>query len=252
MKVGALIEARSGSTRLPGKIYKPVQEKTSVLEMVVRRLEEADSLDEIIVSAPNNDWTLMEFCKDHRFECCMGTYDEIGDVMREDYRASSGWDIIVQITGDCPLVDPVMVDTVVKNILESEAYDFVGFIHTSGFEVRSFRRDSLKKALEAMEDYRRNGSTIFYRPHEWITKIIPCVCHDHLAPARARKYSVDTEDDLKWVQYLFKNLPWNCGMNDVFDFVMRLDRTSSGETGPSTSSPTQAPTTPGSLPGLRG
>lgn len=235
MKTVALIEARSGSTRLPGKIYKNVQGQISMLEMIVKRLEEANSLDAIRVSAPANDWTLLEYCKDRKIECAMGANEEIGDVMKEDYRAAGEAELIVQITGDCPLVDPVMVDHVVEKIHEDPIPDFCGYITTSGFEVRAFWKWSLKKAIDAVEGYRRDGSTIFYRPVSFQMRQIPCFCHDHMEAARARKYSVDTEEELQWIKYLYRHLPWNVSMKEVFAFVTQLGKTLSDHRGASTS-----------------
>lgn len=120
-KTGALVQARMKSTRLPGKVLKPLQ-GLSVIETILRRLRRARALDEVIVVTsvvPEDDF-LAEVVTACGVPCFRG--DET-DVLDRYYQAATahGVDHIVRLTGDCPLIDPQIVDRVVDSYHRSDA-----------------------------------------------------------------------------------------------------------------------------------
>ncbi len=112
-RVGVFIQARSNSSRLPGKIYAglPNEQSESVLEHIYRRLSTM-SRAAIVVLVPDSDAFLQQWCRSRGMTVFAGPEDDV----RERYRRAAthfGVDVIVRATGDNPCVDPeIAVDTV--------------------------------------------------------------------------------------------------------------------------------------------
>ncbi|WP_346351156.1 aminotransferase class III-fold pyridoxal phosphate-dependent enzyme [Oceanimonas sp. AH20CE76] len=114
MKTVAIVQARMGSTRLPGKVMKPVA-GLPMIEILLKRLSRAKSLDQIMIATSDDirNNTLVEHVRSLGYDCIQGSED---DVLGRFLQAAefSEADIIVRITGDCPLVDPALVDKAVN------------------------------------------------------------------------------------------------------------------------------------------
>ena len=118
MRVVAIIQARMGSTRLPGKVLKDLGGET-VLARVVKRTRRATLLDEVVVATsvlPADDAIVRE-CEALKVACFRG--DEL-DVLDRYYRAAQKFaaDAIVRITSDCPLIDPELIDATIRSSLD--------------------------------------------------------------------------------------------------------------------------------------
>jgi len=135
LTTGAVIQARMSSTRLPGKVLKslPYGNDTTVLERIVGRLRDARSLDAIVVATSTNaeDDPVEATALLAGVPCYRGPLD---DVVRRYLGAAEihEFDRIVRITGDCPCVDPGIVDAVVA-LHEASGAEF-----TSNVLPRSF------------------------------------------------------------------------------------------------------------------
>ncbi len=126
MKVCAIVQARMNSSRLPGKVLKKVLGRP-LLEYELERLKRARLLNEIVVAtseSPGDD-VLEAFCADHRILCVRGPEE---DVLARFYQTASlrAADVVVRVTGDCPLLDPEVVDRTVQMLLDGAGnYDYV-------------------------------------------------------------------------------------------------------------------------------
>ena len=114
MKVVAIIQARMGSTRLPDKVMKSIG-GLPMIEVLLARLACAKEVNEFMVATsvdPRN-----QFLADHvdtlGFKCYRGSEDDVLDRYLQAARSANA-DVLVRITGDCPLVDPVLVDEVIR------------------------------------------------------------------------------------------------------------------------------------------
>lgn len=116
-KIVALIQARVGSKRLPGKVLKDIEGQT-MLERVVNRVKEAKNLDEVVIATTvsEGDIAIVELCKKHNWLCFRGSEP---DVLDRFYQAACFFkaDAVVRITADCPLIDPRLIDKVVEKFL---------------------------------------------------------------------------------------------------------------------------------------
>jgi glutamate-1-semialdehyde aminotransferase/spore coat polysaccharide biosynthesis protein SpsF (cytidylyltransferase family) len=115
--VVAIIQARMNSTRLPGKVLANIAGQP-MLWQVVNRVRRASTLRQVVVatSTAAADDAVAAFCRAHEIECYRGSES---DVLDRYYQAakSLGAEIVVRITGDCPLIDAAMIDDVVRVFL---------------------------------------------------------------------------------------------------------------------------------------
>ena len=114
MKVVALVQARMGSTRLPNKVMKPIG-VVPMIELLLARLSRAKEVDEIVVasSVDERNKPLVEHVRMLGYACEQGSENDVLDRFVQAARAHQA-DVVVRITGDCPLVDPVLVDEVIR------------------------------------------------------------------------------------------------------------------------------------------
>ena len=114
MKVVALVQARMGSTRLPNKVMKPIG-GIPMIELLLSRLSQAKEVDQIVVatSVDARNQPLVEHVLRHGYACEQGSENDVLDRYVQAARAHQA-DVVVRITGDCPLVDPSLVDAAIR------------------------------------------------------------------------------------------------------------------------------------------
>ena len=125
MKIVAIIQARMSSTRLPGKVLMPLVGKP-VLWHVVNRIRACKTIAEVVVATSTDvtDDVIEIWCRGADVSCYRG---DLNDVLDRYYQAGliHAADIVVRITADCPVVDPTIVDEVVRGYLAG-GYEFYG------------------------------------------------------------------------------------------------------------------------------
>jgi len=149
-KIVATIEARMTSSRLPGKVLLPADDRP-MLWHLVSRLKAVSSIDEIVLATTTNqtDDVLVAFAEQQAISCFRGSED---DVMQRvvDAADSANADIVVEITGDCPIIDPQLIDQAIRMFLLNDcAYLSNGAIRSypDGMDVQVFALDTLKDSL---------------------------------------------------------------------------------------------------------
>jgi spore coat polysaccharide biosynthesis protein SpsF (cytidylyltransferase family) len=185
-----------------------------MIDKVYRRCKMASEPQEVCVVTPNNDYEVANHCDDMGYQWVMGGVDQAGDVMRELELAATyrELDLIVEVTADCPFVDPELIDEVCYRINDQPVPHFCGQLSIKGFEVRAFWKKSLEMALEAMEGWKRNGSTIFYDRPAFERRLLPCLSHSDESRI---DYSVDTETDLEFARWLYRRVAWDAGYKEI-------------------------------------
>ena len=228
-RVVAAIQARMGSVRLPGKALRPIQGR-AMLGRIFDRLCYAKRLDAIVVACPSNPENdpIAAYCAREGIGCVRGPADE-ADVLSRMLAVAEAESAaaVVRITADCPLVDPHLIDDVVELFSPTLTFpltlrpDFVSNIHPrrgvpDGLDVELISR-------EAMEGLRRNWNrwnanvpeaftTLFWKEPAWARtwSIQPA---PHLGDLR---WTVDTADDLAFVNDVWAALPECFHMEDVY------------------------------------
>ena len=154
MKIIATIEARMTSSRLPGKVLMRAARKP-MLEHLVNRLRSVPSLDGIVLATTFNkaDDVLEEFAKQVGMDCYRGSEN---DVMGRVIGAAESVDaeVVVEITGDCPIIDPQIVEQTIRMFKEHNA-DYVSNTqvrsYPDGMDTQVFLLNTLKRSA-AMTD----------------------------------------------------------------------------------------------------
>ena len=154
-KIVATIEARMTSSRLPGKVLLPANGKP-MLEHLVSRLKQVKSIQEIALATTVNqaDDCLVQFAKQQGISWFRGSEE---DVMSRVINAaeSVNADIIVEITGDCPIIDPLIVEQTIKMFLYNSC-DYLTNGHIRSYPVgmgcQVFRLETLKRSAEMTND----------------------------------------------------------------------------------------------------
>ncbi|HIP38566.1 MAG TPA: hypothetical protein EYG88_04160, partial [Desulfocapsa sulfexigens] len=213
MKVGVIIQARSTSTRLPGKVLMPLPSDgdTAVLQHVIRRVRKAELVQEIIVATTVNeaDDPIVMMAGDEGVQYFRGSED---DVLARFYGAATAFDldIIVRITSDCPCIDPSIIDRLIRfHCSENADYSSNGITRTYprglGAEIMNF--DVLEKAhQQAREPFEREHVTAFiYHSRSASFKVATLSAPAHLTAPDIR-LTLDTRQDYLFFDALFRKI----------------------------------------------
>lgn len=165
MKKVAIIQARSGSTRLPGKIFKEICGKP-MLWHVINRLSYSVQIDNMVIAtttAPEDDST-EKFCIENKIEYYRGSVENVLSRYCEA-ALQSGAEIIIRITSDCPLIDPAIIDRMLEQFISSgQTIDYMSNVvertFPRGLDTEIMTFDSLSKAAkEAVSSFDREHVT---------------------------------------------------------------------------------------------
>ena len=115
MKIIAIVQARMGSKRLPNKVMKKIN-SVPMIGLLLARLAKAKELDQIVVatSIDSKNLTLVEYVRTLGYACEQGSENDVLERYVGAAKAHQA-DVVVRITGDCPLVDPELVDECVRS-----------------------------------------------------------------------------------------------------------------------------------------
>lgn len=226
MKVGALIQARMSSTRLPGKVLKDINGRPMISYMI-ERVRSARSIDDVIVitSLDSSDDPIEEFCKKEGVSCYRGSLD---DVLDRYYQASKQFriDVIARLTGDCPIIDPQIIDAVVSSYIEG-AYDFVGntippsWTVPEGMDVEVFSCANLERAWKETKKISDREHVTFYF---WQNPDMFSIHRFNIEEDYSRyRLAVDYPNDFQLMQSIITALysPTHCF--SMYDIVAYLD-----------------------------
>jgi spore coat polysaccharide biosynthesis protein SpsF len=218
VKVVAVVQARMASTRLPGKVMMEVAGMPLVAH-TLRRLAASRRVDRIVLATTERplDDPLVALAREEGVAWHRGSES---DVLRRvhDAAAASAADVIVRITGDCPLLDPDVVDDVVGALLGGGcdyASNVVRRTYPKGLDVEALWRDTVERLdrLATSDSAREHVTWFAYkeRPDLFVLRSVE-LDEDH----SGINWSVDTEEDLRQVSALAEPLergqrpaPWN-------------------------------------------
>ena len=221
--IGAIIQARTGSTRLPGKTLAPIKGKP-LLQHLVERVRASSFVEDIVIATTTEgrDDPLAELAEQLELKCYRGSEE---DVLDRVYTAARlhGVDSVVRVTSDCPLLDHVVMDRVIETYL-SGSYDYVTntlpYTYPDGLDVEVFSFGALERAWrEARLPSEREHVTPYIRTsgHFRTFNVESPVDLSHL------KWSVDTQADLDFVRSVFEGLDAN-GSDFSLEDVLQLVR----------------------------
>ncbi len=220
-KIAAIVQSRMSSTRLPGKVMAKVVDKP-LLSHVIRRAERSQILNDVIVATTNNlsDDVIASYCAENSISCFRGSED---DVLDRYYHVALAYkiDTIVRITGDCPLLDPNVVDHVIRFYCSGN-YDFVTntlpCTYPDGLDVSVFSFAVLKQTWhESRLQSEREHVVPYIRNHPEIFNIGNV---SHTEDLSSFRWTVDEPQDLEFVRQVYGILGHDdFGMDDIVDLL---------------------------------
>lgn len=214
-----------GSTRLPGKILLEINGRP-MLSYMLERVVAAGNIDRVILatSTDRSDDPVVELCRKNNVLCYRGSVDDVLDRYYQAARKIKA-DIVVRLTGDCPLIDPRMIDEVI-NVYNNGDYDFVantvppkGTV-PEGMDVEVFSFQKLEQAWhEAKKPSEREHVTFYFWKNPKIFSIFRYDLEQDLSEYRL---TVDYPEDFEVVKAVITSFyPKNpqFSLQDIINFL---------------------------------
>lgn len=230
MNIVTVIQARTGSSRLPNKITLPLSGKPLLIRMVERVMQSKYKGEVVIATTTEgSDDAVEQMCKEEDFNIFRG---HPTDLLDRHFKTVLEYnpDAVVKIPSDCPLIDPQVIDKVLKFYIDnSDNFDFVSNLHPptypDGNDVEIISITSLKIAWEnASKDFEREHTTpyIWENPDkfrignvEWETGLDYSMTH---------RFTIDYMEDYLFIKAVYDELyernP-NFSLNDILTLLER-------------------------------
>ncbi|NPE27402.1 glycosyltransferase family protein [Methanococcoides sp. SA1] len=227
MKVVAIIQARMGSSRLPGKIMKTIHDKPVIL-IDIDRVSCSRLIDEIVVAIPygkEND-VLLDTIEHYNNQITVTRGSE-DDVLARYYNAAvqTNADVVVRITSDCPMIDPIVMDHVIEQFLISDCdycSNSLQRTYPRGLDTEVFSFSALEMAYNnAKNDYEREHVTpyIVEKPNRFkLVSVVNGIDISHL------RWTLDTEEDFEFINQVYEKIGRSDKMIYMHDFLKIIEQ----------------------------
>jgi spore coat polysaccharide biosynthesis protein SpsF len=230
IKILTVIQARTGSSRFPNKIFLPLANKPLLFRMYERVA--ASKLKGIIVIATTTDKSddkVEEFCKLYRINCFRG---HPTDLLDRHYQATKSFnaDAVVKIPSDCPLIDPLIIDKVLKFYIENfNRFDYVSNLHPASYpdgnDVEIMSMSLLEDAwLNAKKYLEREHTTPYFWENPDKFRIGNVEWETGLDYSMSHRFTIDYQKDYNFIKSVYDEL---YPVNNIFtlqDILGLLDR----------------------------
>lgn len=227
LHVVAIIQARMGSTRLPGKVMREVLGKP-LLAYQIERLRQCKQIDTLVVATTYNseDWCIVKLCQNLTVNVFLGSEE---DVLTRYYEAACYYqaDVVVRLTADCPLIDPEIVDRVITEYLSNyPQYDYVSNTiertYPRGLDTEVFSFQALQVAYyNARAPHLREHVTpyIYMNPQIFnLGNVLDKTDHSK------HRWTVDTTEDFELIKRIIEQLYPNKPLFNRIDVLSLLNK----------------------------
>ena len=218
----AIVQARMTSTRLPGKVLAPVAGEPMIVQQL-RRIARAERLDGIVVaiSTDPSDDDLAVVLADAGFDVVRGS---LNDVLSRFVSVLDSYDadVVVRLTGDCPLASPTVIDDVISAFHNSQA-DYVSNTmsptYPDGLDVEVVTADALRRvASTSVDSAEREHVTLgVYRYPKTFT--IENFTDPEVRDNSHMRWTVDNADDLEFVRWAYSSLEQPFDYSQILDLI---------------------------------
>ncbi len=218
MKIVASIEARMTSSRLPGKVLMKLHDGKPLLQLLVERIKQSSYVDEIVVATTTNreDDPVEKLAGEMGVAVFRGSEEDVLGRVVSAVSSVSG-DIIVEITGDCPLLDPEMIDYVTGKFITS--YPHYHYVCNTGLgnparhhvpvgmDVQVFLYRDLLEISEITNDPddREHVSLFFYRTGRETYNLLNVEIPEKWKRPYPVRLTVDTDRDFRFIYHVYKH-----------------------------------------------
>ena len=209
MKTAIIVQARMTSSRLPGKVLKEVNQRT-LLDYLVERLRRVRLANQVIIATTTNttDKPIIDCCEKLGCDHFRGSEN---DVLSRYFGAAVqyGADLIVRVTSDCPLIDPAVIDKVIRSYQAGRSeLDYVSNTldrtFPRGMDCEIFSTELLTEVhTEACAQYEREHVTPFIYQNRKRYRIGGVKYHSDESHHR---WTVDTPEDFKLIKLMLESL----------------------------------------------
>lgn len=224
-KIGIIVQARLGSTRLPGKVLLDVQ-GYPVLYHVLNRVSQVENVEVIVATSTSiGDNPIECFCKDHGVQCFRGS--EL-NVLERYYQAAKhyGFDTIVRITSDCPFIDPHIISSIIEHYKKTDCdmvtnggADLKNRTFPRGMDVSVFSFDVLEEAfLNATKKSQLEHVTPYMYEHSKVEFFKQDIDQSHY------RLTLDTFEDLELTRKIYSLLHKDGELFYLDDIISLLER----------------------------
>lgn len=227
-RVAAILQARMGSTRLPGKTLMPLEGKP-LLHQILDRILDAKTVTQIIVATTTSDRddVLVQAVTDYNPKITVFRGSE-EDVLDRFYQAAKevNADIVIRLTADDPFKDPEIIDQVVQSLLDDPSLDYCSNIlgvqtYPNGLDVEAMRFSVLEKmATSATEQEDREHVTLMLRKHPEQFKTKNLVFSENLHHLR---WTIDEDKDFDMAKRVYAALYPKNPKFRMFDILALLE-----------------------------
>lgn len=227
LKTVILVQARMGSTRLPGKILKKVNKKP-LLSYLIERLRQVTLADEIVIAATTNplDQPIVNLCQHEHIPIFLGSEEDVLDRYVQAAKQFKA-DIIVRISSDCPVIDPKVIDDVIAFFLKNyPTYQYVSNTlkrtYPRGMDVEVFSCTALKEAAKraTLHEEREHVTPYLYRHPE----LFALANVEHRSDESRHRWTVDTQEDFDLISAILSSLyplKNNFTMDDILELLKK-------------------------------
>ena len=218
----AIVQARMGSSRLPGKTIADVAGRPLLLH-VVQRVRNARRVDKVVVATTDrsSDDPIAALCQREGIKYFRGSEDDVLDRFYRTAQANAA-DTVVRITADCPLIDPAVIDKVIARFQVGDcdyASNAVRYTYPDGLDTEVCSFAALERAWrEAKKPAEREHVMPYLRTAKFRTANVES---DSPVPLGKYRWTVDYPADLEFVRKIYTAFSGNehFGYQDVFDLL---------------------------------
>jgi spore coat polysaccharide biosynthesis protein SpsF len=224
MKTIAIVQARMGSTRLPGKVLRELSGET-VLTRVIGRVRRMRRIDDLVIATTTQsaDDPIVVTARQNAVQVFRGSEEDVLDRYYQAACASKA-EVVVRITSDCPLIDPEVSDDVIQQFFNKQS-DYASNIlertYPRGLDTEVMTLDALRRAWEeASEPYQRAHVTPYLYQNPQLFKLLSITgTADH----SQHRWTLDTGEDLEFLQAVYARLigKSDFGWRDVLHLIER-------------------------------
>lgn len=228
LNIVIIIQARTASSRLPDKTLLPLCGKELLVRMVERVIASDFGSNVVVATTVNKkDDVIESICNREKFKYFRG--DE-NDLLDRHFHAALHYnaDVVVKIPSDCPLIDPEIINKVIKYFVDNfNKYDFVSNLHPQSYpdgnDVEVFRFDVLETAWrKAKAHFQREHTTPYIWDNPEKFRIGNVVWETGLNYSMSHRFTIDYPEDYDFIKAVYDELYTEkniFGLNDILKLL---------------------------------
>jgi spore coat polysaccharide biosynthesis protein SpsF len=227
LKILTVIQARTKSTRLPGKVLLPLAGK-ELLIRIYERVNSSPLAGRVVIAIPDtpDEYDLFDFCKTNNLEVFRGHPTNLLD---RHYRAGLHYeaDAVVKIPSDCPLIDPKIITKVLDFFIVNRDYDYVSNLHPAtypdGNDVEILTIEALKICHDnSIHIWEREHTTPYVWEHPELFRIGNVIWETGLDYSMQERWTIDYPEDYLFIKEIYNKLYVKnpvFGINDILELL---------------------------------